>query len=299
MAKNNHHFVSQFYLRNFSKDGRSLCLINVPKKLPIPTASIREQCCRRKFYGRTNVLEDAFAELETQVGPIIKAIIDGHQVPKFGTEQNLYLFFFLALQLHKTRAAAENVARMSSLLFTHLAKKHLEHDIEDTSTPPVITNAGVALALSAAVYYAPAIADLETRVVRASRGGRFITSDHPVITYNQWCEGVRGGGVTGAACVGLQLFFPLGPDCLLMLFDPNVYEVDGREAGEVVLTDQRDINQLNRLQYLFAAAARQQTIFFVDESGFYPIPGVVHTYASMRQTPSLREWWTRDRIFAI
>ena len=57
--------------------------------------------------------------------------------------------------------------------------------------------------------------------------------------------------------------------------------------------------RVNRLQYLFAAAAQQQTIFFIDESGFYPIPSVVHTYAPMGQTPVPRERWTRDHIFAI
>jgi hypothetical protein len=119
---------------------------------------------------------------------------------------------------------------------------------------------GVARALSAAIHCAPAISDLDNRVVRASLNGRFITSDHPVVIYNQWCEGVRGGGVTGVACAGLQIFFPLGPDCILMLFDPNVYEVDGKESGEVIITDQRDINQLNRLQYTFA----QENLFFSD-----------------------------------
>jgi hypothetical protein len=57
--------------------------------------------------------------------------------------------------------------------------------------------------------------------------------------------------------------------------------------------------RVNRLQHLFAAAAQQQTIFFIYESGFYPIPSVVHTYAPMGQTPVPREWWTRDHIVTI
>jgi transposase len=47
------------------------------------------------------------------------------------------------------------------------------------------------------------------------------------------------------------------------------------------------------------AAAQQQTILFRDESGFYPLPSVVRTYAPMGQTPVLREWWTRDHLSAI
>jgi transposase len=47
------------------------------------------------------------------------------------------------------------------------------------------------------------------------------------------------------------------------------------------------------------AQAAQQTILFVDESGFYPLPSVVRTYAPVGQTPILREWYTRDHLSAI
>ena len=47
------------------------------------------------------------------------------------------------------------------------------------------------------------------------------------------------------------------------------------------------------------AQAQGQTIFFIDESGFYPLPSVVRTYAPMGQTPILREWCTRDHLSAI
>jgi transposase len=42
------------------------------------------------------------------------------------------------------------------------------------------------------------------------------------------------------------------------------------------------------------AEAQQQTILFLDESGFYPLPSVVRTYAPVGQTPILREWCSRD-----
>lgn len=37
----------------------------------------------------------------------------------------------------------------------------------------------------------------------------------------------------------------------------------------------------------------------MDESGFYPLPGVVRTYAPRGQTPVLREWCTRDHLSMI
>jgi hypothetical protein len=47
------------------------------------------------------------------------------------------------------------------------------------------------------------------------------------------------------------------------------------------------------------AQAQGQSIFFIDESGFSPLLSVVRTYAPVRHTPILREWWTRDHRSAI
>jgi transposase len=47
------------------------------------------------------------------------------------------------------------------------------------------------------------------------------------------------------------------------------------------------------------AQAQQQTILFIDESGFYPLPSVVRTYAPVGHTPIIREWYTRDHLSAI
>jgi transposase len=47
------------------------------------------------------------------------------------------------------------------------------------------------------------------------------------------------------------------------------------------------------------AQAQQQTILFLEEAGFYPLPSVVRTYAPVGQTPILRDWCTRDHLSAI
>jgi hypothetical protein len=42
-----------------------------------------------------------------------------------------------------------------------------------------------------------------------------------------------------------------------------------------------------------------RTILFVDQSGFYLLPCVVHTYAPVGQTPVLREQLSRDHLSVI
>jgi transposase len=47
------------------------------------------------------------------------------------------------------------------------------------------------------------------------------------------------------------------------------------------------------------AQAQGQTLFFLDDSGCYPWPSVVRTYAPRGQTPILRAWGTREHLLAI
>ncbi|HEX2242979.1 MAG TPA: IS630 family transposase [Gammaproteobacteria bacterium] len=51
--------------------------------------------------------------------------------------------------------------------------------------------------------------------------------------------------------------------------------------------------------YQKGAQTQGQRLFFIDESGFYPLPSVVRTYAPVGHTPILKEWWTREHLSAI
>jgi transposase len=42
-----------------------------------------------------------------------------------------------------------------------------------------------------------------------------------------------------------------------------------------------------------------QSLWFIDESGFYPLPAVVRSYSPRGYPPVLREWSTRDHLSAI
>jgi len=53
---NRHHFVPQYYLRNFAVDcgptgPRRIGLFNIPRGLFVRSASIKAQAKRRKLYG--------------------------------------------------------------------------------------------------------------------------------------------------------------------------------------------------------------------------------------------------------
>lgn len=44
------------------------------------------------------------------------------------------------------------------------------------------------------------------------------------------------------------------------------------------------------------ARRERKTLIFVDESGFYLLPGIVRTYGPKGQTPIVEEWQSRDHL---
>lgn len=71
--------------------------------------------------------------------------------------------------------------------------------------------------------------DLKVKLLINTTVTPFITSDHPVIRYNQFLEMRRHpGGNAGLAAKGLQVFLPLSPKHMLLFYDDWVYKVGGR-----------------------------------------------------------------------
>jgi transposase len=66
-----------------------------------------------------------------------------------------------------------------------------------------------------------------------------------------------------------------------------------RQRDEAAIAHWRSVVWPSLLQ---AAQQEDRTLVFVDEAGFYLLPGVVKTYSPSGQTPVLRAWVTRDHL---
>jgi len=74
----------------------------------------------------------------------------------------------------------------------------------------------------------PLISDLRMKLLIATVGNQFITSDHPTVITNQRFQGRADfPSTSGLAMKGIQLFLPLSPSACLMLYDPSCYRVGG------------------------------------------------------------------------
>lgn len=112
----------------------------------------------------------------------------------------------------------------------------------------------VAIPMSLVGSVLPIAEDLRMHLLVNETDREFITSDDPVVLHNQYCEGITWQGVSGWNATGLQIFFPLSPTQLVVLFDADTYKLGRSHRGETVtrLTNERDIAQLNSLQILNA-----------------------------------------------
>ena len=249
--KRRHHFVPRFYLQRFESTPRCINIYNLGRERVIEGASLRDQCHRHRLYGSAKV-EDAFADLEGSIAPVLANIVGTLQAPDARTQEHHALLAFVALQLLRTPAhaarALEATTRMAHVAFAG-------------APPPGFTGSerqSLQIALRTFPAMVAALDDLGMHVVEAPTGHAFMTSDNPVFRYNTYCEGIKWLGVTGAVCRGLQVFLPLSPRVALMLVDGWVYKMGDSRAAASSTARPQDVESLNLIQLISA----QHNVYF-------------------------------------
>jgi hypothetical protein len=119
----------------------------------------------------------------------------------------------------------------------------------------------VAIPLHVAIQCAPIAMQLGLHLFVNETPEEFITSDNPVIAHNQYCEGITYQGVLGWDCAGIQIFLPISPRYLLLLYDTKIYALDtkhGRRTSSIV--DVAEIRTMNAFQIVTA----RENIYFHD-----------------------------------
>ncbi len=258
MNNRRHHFVPQFYLRRFSGNGRQLNVFNLRRAQPFLGVSLRDQAYRPRFYGADNAIENFFRDNERQHAPLIDRILASDSPPANDTPDHAHLCIFLALQMIRTTTAEQESAVQMDSMLKEIVRAHPEgRDLPLDGVRAEVTNS-IVLRLQNAPLFAIEITDLELVLVAPPEGHEFLLSDNPVVSYNQYAEAVKDRGTTGLSLAGLQLFAPLSPRRLLLLFDPNVYALRCKATSTVVPATVDDVFQANLLQATFT----DQNLYF-------------------------------------
>jgi len=230
--KKKQHFVPRFYLKNFSlnSSGKALSIFNLSNSKFIPDGNLKDQAYKNYFYGRDLNIENALSELEGIAAKIIRDIIDWNSVANFSREDRYYLLEFVVFLSERT------VCMVNQL--NESADKFIKAIISKDPGIPIGINEGnfsltqpTQFALYRAAISLPVMFDLSYKLIINQTKIPFITSDHPVVLYNQFLEDQKvPGGNNGLASKGLQIFLPLSPYHLIVFFDHDVYKI-GEKAG--------------------------------------------------------------------
>ena len=107
----------------------------------------------------------------------------------------------------------------------------------------------------------------------------FLTSDNPVFLYNQFNQGITDA-TSAVDSHGFQAFFPISPKIVLMLYDPQVYELADTKSASKLRSEAtaQDIKQLNQMQLLNA----EQNIYAKTKRTIETVPQEIASVEPLR-----------------
>lgn len=258
MLRKSHHYVPQFYLRQFSKNGKDIIMFNLDRKL-CKLVPIKGQCSERYFYSTEPELEDAFSKLESKVAAILRKIVKEQSLDNLTLDEYVHLLSFILFQRGRTKYMDEKQTEMIDYFFENMLKPmFLSSDeakksgltAESIKDIKMVHSNPVLLPLLGHLDSAPLIADLSMSLLRNTSSMDFITSDNPVIFFNTFFNKEKNLGTDGFQSRGLQIFYPINSRFMLMFFDKAYYEIIADDKMTTKVFDPKDIRRINGLQII-------------------------------------------------
>ena len=241
---------------SYENNNKQVGVYNQRNKQFIPTAKLKTQASKKYFYGKDGELEEWLSTIESIVSPILLKIISNQELPTLMTTTHCDLLFFIILldlrnpvrlnhwikgrELFKERLISKNPDNINSSIIKTID----EMNNQDYNTIGLLISNTKGI-----VHYCM---DLEIKVLKNMTETPFISSDYPLIKYNQFLEKRKWNyaGHNGYGTVGLQLFMPINDKYMLIIYDSNIYKVGDKKEKFVEITDIDTINQFNLLQCL-------------------------------------------------
>ena len=249
MPKNKkQHYVPVFYLKRFSLSGKHIDLWNMESQKKILSANLRNQCYEDYSYEKNNEVEDILANIEGETSNILNNI---NCFDPYNSDKYKVLLLYIITQFFRSKYTWDEMNEFYDNLSGYFSQfSPMEEGLPITEAHrETIPEDTVMMAFSGFRY----ILDLDMKLLINRTGTEFITSDNPVILYNQLLSfmttrfGIPGSR-TGLSAKGLQIFFPISSSELLFFYDSNSYYVGNRKNTTISITQEKDILGINTLQ---------------------------------------------------
>lgn len=246
------HYVPQFYLRQFSHDGKKVYVYNLSHKKAF-LVKINNICQEGFFYCDDSELEKSLGKIEVKQARVIAEVIRKSNVSSIKTKDNFYLLLFILMQYSRTKKSKEHADDCINAIFdTHLKPLMKESNdlIDKGIRPEFIDSLKLEVERPHLIGMYPAmlgvdlIRDLGMVLIHNLTDLNFITSDAPCCLYNY----IKSPSMLGFQSPGLLIFCPLNDKMLLLLFDPELYHLKLNEESIIPVRKPSDIDAINKLQ---------------------------------------------------
>lgn len=265
VKKKRHHYIPRFYLKRFSvnNEGKFLGLYNLNNRKFIQNAPLKSQAYENFLYGEDDEIENALAEMEGNVSQMFNYWTDERLLnpPPPGTNGFKLLKRFILYQAFRTPKSGNDIMEMLNQGMKTFVKEFKPDLWESFKDGTLVHENPVLLGLFRSIEHEHLLDYLECKFLVNLSLLPFITSDSPVIFYNQLMEQADNYmGATGFVAKGLQIFYPIHPRLMICFYDPIVYDF-GKGNEDCSSTESiEEVHQLNGLQL----ANCKSQLFFDD-----------------------------------
>ncbi len=249
------HYVPQFYLKNFSDNKATIVQYILKSKTYVESASIKRIAASDFLYGEDDILEQGLAKHEGEWARIITELLNGNAAALNHIDHGSFLLFITNLWA-RTLKAADYCNTITDTICKRLLHEeqdkgnYLEINVDELQISQNIPSIPMIFLGSRATYL---LCDLEYLCIINESSTDIITTDSPVVLYNQFCTFRKIKQNQTLSALGLQLFIPLSPKMCICLFDRNVYKIRGMsKVGTISIQSDEDIDKLNTLLALDA-----------------------------------------------
>lgn len=267
--KKKQHYVPKAYMKHFTKDDKKFAIVNIRNNSVIEGVPYADQCYENYYYGTDLTWEDRLGELETSWGTVFSKVRNEETLSK---EEITLLKQFAVYQRQRTLAEGnyrkeEKISELKELARLYCVHKNIAYDNQQEEKFMKIAKDGVdpIEILKIALDAEELIEDLELKIICYKTTNKLVSSDVPVILINRFEE-----HAIGYSCMGLILFFPVGNDKMVVIYDRGMYAAIGTEDEQyIVAYDENEIVHLNIMQYISAEkiiyAQDKEDLLFINE----------------------------------
>lgn len=253
--KKKQHYIPKFYLKRFSmnEDEKTIGLYNLSNKKFITNASIQTQGYKNYFYDKDGEVEDALEKMENQIARLFNFWTKEKLLYPPPTETNGYTLLkrFILYQAYRVPKSGEDYTKSVNEKLKVFLKEYKPELAKKFEGYRIEFEEPVLIMLSNAIEHEHLLDFMDCRFLVNLSPLPFLTSDNPVIFYNQLMEKANSyAGATSLVTKGLQIFYPIHPRLMICLYDPKVYDF-GKGSKNCIETESiEEIHQLNGLQFI-------------------------------------------------